>query len=72
MNIAFNTAVTGMLNAQSQVASAGQQMVANAPKGEGIIQAAVAIKRAEAAHDAAAAMVKVTSEMTDTLLDITV
>jgi hypothetical protein len=72
MNIAFNTAVSGMLHAQSQFGTAGQQLVANAARGEGIIQAAVAVKRAEAAHDAAAAMVRVASDMTDTLLDITV
>ena len=72
MNVAFNTAVTGMLAAQSQVAAAGSQMVANSAKGQDIIQAAVAIKRAEATHAAAAAVARTASDMTDTLLDITV
>ncbi|GLK53038.1 MAG: hypothetical protein CMH94_09360 [Oceanicaulis sp.] len=72
MNVAFNTAVTGMLAAQSQVATAGSQMVANSAKGQDIIQAAVAIKRAEATHAAAAAVARTASDMTDTLLDITV
>ena len=72
MNVAFNTAVTGMLAAQSQVATAGSQMVANSAKGQDITQAAVAIKRAEATHAAAAAVAQTASDMTDTLLDITV
>mgnify|MGYP004060491415 FL=1 len=61
-----------MLAAQSQVATAGSQMVANSAKGQDIIQAAVAIKRAEATHAAAAAVARTASDMTDTLLDITV
>ncbi|MEA1943090.1 MAG: hypothetical protein U9P68_12675 [Pseudomonadota bacterium] len=72
MNVAFNTAVNGMLAAQSQASAAGSQMVVNASKGEGIIQAAVAVKRAEATHAAAAAVARTASDMTDTLLDITV
>lgn len=72
MNIAFNTAVAGMLQAQSDAGLASRNVVEAAAKGEGVIDAMVAVKKAEASHSASAAMVKVTSEMTDTLLDITV
>lgn len=72
MNIAFNTAVTGMLAAEAQYSSAARNVVEQAAKGDDVIQASIAVKKAEAAHSASAAMVKVTSEMTDTLLDITV
>ncbi|WP_300541976.1 hypothetical protein [Maricaulis sp.] len=71
MNVAFNTAVTGMIAAQSQASAAGSQMVANAVRGQDIIQAAVAVKRAEATHAAAAAVARTAADMTDTLLDIT-
>lgn len=72
MNIALNTAVTGMLNAQAQVGVASESLVNAAAKDEGIIQAMIAVKRAEATHQASAAMVKVADDMTRTLLDITV
>jgi hypothetical protein len=72
MNIAFNTAVSGMLTAQSHMASASENLVTSAAKGEGVIQAVVAVKQAETAHSASAVMAKVASDMTDTLLDITV
>ena len=72
MNIALNTAVTGLLNAQSQAGVASTSLVNVAAKGEGIIQAMIAVKRAEAAQHAAAAMVKVADDMTKTLLDIIV
>lgn len=70
MNVAFNTAATAMINAQSQVGEHGSRMVANASTGEDIIQPAIAIKRAEATHAAAAAVARTASDMTDTLLDI--
>ena len=73
MNIAFNTAAAGMIAAQNQAGAAAQNVVHAASKGEeGVIQAMIAVKRAEHAHAASAAMVKVASDMTDTLLDITV
>ena len=72
MNVAFNTAVSGMLSAQSQIATAAHEVAQAPQKGEGIIQAAVAIKRAEAVHEASAAIARTASDMTDTLLDITV
>jgi hypothetical protein len=72
MNIAFNTAVGGMIAAQSQLHTAGAEMVRNSSQGQDIIQSAVAIKRAEASHAASAALARTASEMTDTLLDITV
>ncbi len=72
MNIALNTAVTGLLNAQSEVGAASTSLVYAAAKNEGIIQAMIAVKRAEATHKASAAMVKVADDMTKTLLDIIV
>ena len=72
MNIVFNTAVNGMLQAQSEFSSASRNVVEAATKGEGVIDAVVAVKKAESTHAASAAIVKTTSEMTDTLLDITV
>ena len=57
MNIALNTAVSGMLNAQAQAGAASESLV-------------IAVKRAEATHEASAAMVKVADDMTKTLLDI--
>ena len=72
MSIAFNTAVSGMLAAEAQFSAATKNLVEKATEGEDVIQASIAVKKAEAAHGAAAAMVRVTSEMTDTLLDITV
>ena len=70
MNIAFNTAVTGLLAAQAQTGAASGSLVAAAAKGEGIIQAVVAVKQAESAQHATASMVKVADEMTRTALDI--
>lgn len=72
MSIAFNTAVSGMLAAEAQFSTAARNVVEKAAQGEDVIQASIAVKKAEATHSAAAAMVRVTSEMTDTLLDITV
>ncbi|OLF81599.1 hypothetical protein AWH62_02715 [Maricaulis sp. W15] len=72
MNVAFNTAVAGMMSAQSHAGEAARQAVNNAAKGEDIIQAAVALKKAEAAHSASAVMARTAAELTDTLLDITV
>lgn len=72
MNIALNTAVSGMLNAQAQVGTASEGLVNAAAKDEGVIQAVIAVKRAEATHKASAAMVRVADDMTKTLLDITV
>jgi hypothetical protein len=72
MNIALNTAVTGMLNAQAQAGAASSSLVNAAAKGEGIIQAIIAVKRAEVAQQAAASMVKVADDMMQTVLDITV
>ncbi|WP_339740780.1 hypothetical protein [uncultured Maricaulis sp.] len=70
MNIALNTAVSGMLNAQAQAGAASESLVTAAAKGDGVIQAVIAVKRAEATHEASAAMVKVADDMTKTLLDI--
>ena len=70
MNIAFNTAVTGLLSAQAQTGAASESLVAAAAKGEGIIQAVVAVKRAETAQHATANLVKVADDMTRTMLDI--
>lgn len=72
MNIAFNTAVNGMLQAQSAFSTASRNVVESASRGEDIIDAMVAVKKAESIHAASATMVKASSEMTDTLLDITV
>ena len=72
MNVAFHTAVNGMLTAQAQAATAAHNVVVATSKGEDIIQDIVALKQAEAMHTASAAMVKVASDMTDTLLDILV
>lgn len=72
MNVAFNTAVAGMMSAQSQAGSAAREMVNNAAKGEDIIQAAIELKKAEASHAAAAVTARVAGDMTETLLDITV
>jgi len=72
MNIAFNTAVTGMLQAQSSLNSASRNVVEAASKGEGIVDAMVAVKKAEIAHEASAVVAKTASEMTETILDITV
>lgn len=72
MSIAFNTAVSGMLAAEAQFNAAAKNVVEKAAQGGNVIQASVAVKKAETTHSAAAAMVQVTSEMTDTLLDITV
>jgi flagellar hook-associated protein FlgK len=72
MNVAFNTAVSGMLSAQSQLSAAARNVVEAASTGQDVIQASVAVKKAEMASKAAAVMVNTTSEMTDTLLDITV
>ena len=72
MNIAFNTAVTGMMAAQSHAGDAAREVVNNAAKGQDIIQASVALKKAEVAHSASAMTARIASEMTDTLLDITV
>jgi len=70
MNVAFNTAVSGMLTAQSNLAKAAGNLVDSSTKGEDLIQPLIAIKQAEIAHKASAAMVKTASDMTDTLLDI--
>ncbi|MHA6289390.1 flagellar hook protein FlgE [Maricaulis sp. CAU 1757] len=72
MNIAFNTAVSGMLSAQSQMATAARDTVSASARGEGIIQAAVAVSKAETAHAASAMVARTAAELTDTLLDITV
>lgn len=72
MNVAFNTAVSGMLAAQSQAATASGSLVTAASKGEGVIQATIAVKRAEAVHSASAVVARVASDMTETLIDITV
>jgi phage tail sheath gpL-like len=72
MNIALNTAVTGMLNAQAQAGAASSSLVNAAAKGDGIIQAMIAVKRAEVAQQASASMVKVADDMMQTVLDITV
>jgi hypothetical protein len=72
MNIALNTAVNGMLNAQSQAGAASESLVNAASKGEGIIQAVIAVKRAESAQHASANMVKVADDMMQTALDIIV
>lgn len=72
MSIAFNTAVSGMLAAEAQFNAAAKNVVEKAAQGDSVIQASIAVKKAEATHGAATAMVRVTSEMTDTLLDITV
>ncbi|WP_339334668.1 hypothetical protein [uncultured Maricaulis sp.] len=72
MNIAFNTAVSGMLTAQSNAGEAARQLVNNAAKGEDIIQSVVALKKAEQAQSAAALVARTASQMTDRLLDITV
>lgn len=72
MNVAFNTAVTGMLAAQSQVSAAAKDIVNSATRGEDIIQPAIAIIRADVAHQASAMVARTASDMTDTLLDITV
>tara|TARA_R110000868_G_scaffold188932_2_gene431803 strand:- start:10703 stop:10921 length:219 start_codon:yes stop_codon:yes gene_type:complete len=72
MDIAFNTAVTGMLNAQTRASAASESVVHAAATGEGIIQALVAVKQAEATHQASAAMVKVADDMQQVLLDILV
>ena len=70
MNIALDTAVSGMLIAQAQAGAASESLVNAAAKGEGIIQAVIAVKRAESTHEASAAMVKVADDMTKTLLEI--
>ncbi|WP_417467168.1 hypothetical protein [Maricaulis sp.] len=70
MNIAFNTAVTGLLSAQAQTGAASESLVTAAVRGEGIIQAVVAVKRAETAQHATANLVKVADDMTRTMLDI--
>lgn len=72
MNVAFNTAVSGMIAAQSQASSAAHNLVVNSQKGEGVIQAVIAVKQAEAVNKASAAMAQVASEMTKSLLDITI
>lgn len=72
MNIAFNTAVSGMMTAQSHAGEAARQLVNNAAKGEDIIQSVVALKKAEQAQSAAALVARTASQMTDRLLDITV
>lgn len=72
MNIAMDTAVTGMLNAQAQAGAASQNLVLAASKGEGIIQAVIAVEQAKAVNDASVAMVKVADDMSQTLLDIIV
>ena len=70
MNVAFNTAVSGMLTAQSNLADASRNLVNASTQGEDLIQPIVAAKQAEIAHKASAMMVKTASDMTDTLLDI--
>jgi predicted transcriptional regulator len=72
MNVAFHTAVHGVLFAQAQASTAANNVVVAASKGEDIIQDIVAMKQAEAMHTASATMVKVASDMTDSLLDIIV
>ncbi|WP_339742998.1 hypothetical protein [uncultured Maricaulis sp.] len=72
MNIALDTAVSGMLNAQAQAGAASERLVNAAAKGEGIIQAVIAVKRAETAQKASAEMVKVADDMMRTTLDIIV
>lgn len=70
MNVAFNTAVSGMLSAQSKLVEASRSMVETSTQGEDLIQPVIALKQAEIAHKASAAMVKTASDMSDTLLDI--
>lgn len=72
MNIALDTAVSSMLNAQAQAGAASERLVNAAAKGEGIIQAVIAVKRAETAQQASAEMVKVADDMMRTMLDIIV
>ena len=72
MNVAFHTAVNGMLSAQAQASTAASKVVEAATNGEDIIQHIVALKQAEAMHTASAAIVKVAGDMTDQLLDILV
>ena len=61
-----------MIAAQSQASAAAHNVVVNAQKGEGVIQAVIAVKQAEAVNKASAVMAQVASDMTKTLLDITV
>lgn len=72
MNIAMNTAATGLLNAHSQAGAASENVVNAAAKGEDIIQAMLAVKRAEVAQKASAEMVKIADDMMHTVLDIIV
>ncbi len=72
MNIALDTAVSGMLNAQAQAGAASESLVNAASKGESIIQAVIAVKRAETAQHVSAEMVKVADDMMRTVLDIIV
>ena len=72
MDIAFNTAVTGMLNAQSRASAASVSLVHATASGVDVIQALVAVKQAQATHEASAVMVKVADDMQQVLLDILV
>ncbi|MBR9826064.1 MAG: hypothetical protein GYB36_09715 [Alphaproteobacteria bacterium] len=72
MNIAFNTALAGMMQSQANFNTASRNVVEAAAKDEGIVEALVAVKKAETTHAASAAVLKASSEMTDRLLDITV
>jgi flagellar hook protein FlgE len=69
MNIPFNTAMTGMLNAQARLADTAQS-IAREGAGGNLAEQMVEIRKAETEHAANAAVVKTASEMTDRLLDI--
>ena len=70
MNVAFHTAVSGMLTAQSHLADAARDTVTAVQSGQDIIQPVIAVKQAEATHAASAMVARAASDMTDSLLDI--
>jgi hypothetical protein len=72
MNIAFNTAVSGMAVARSQMAKASHEMIDAAARGDDIVQFMTSLRQAESLHHASAAIARTASEMTETLLDIIV
>jgi hypothetical protein len=72
MNIAFNTAVSGMVSARSQIAAASHEIIGASAHGEDIVQSMISLRQAETLHQASAAIAKTASDMTETLLDIIV
>jgi predicted component of type VI protein secretion system len=72
MNIAFNTAVSGMITARAQMATASHAVVDASARGEDIVQSIVSLQQAESLHQASAAIARTASDMTETLLDIIV